>query len=299
MRVAVIDRRLLPLLVLLAIVASGCIPRAKAAAPGGAVRASVERVLLHGGAIELTLEIPIDGSRRRRPVVLGIPGMRPSVLQAGGIWGDYTIQWGRLKDAPTPPTTKSTVGTLVLTSASAAELGRNYLETISRTAWEFIPEIVDHLVQREDVDPKRIALAGASTNGFAALQAASREKRLAAVAVFLACGDYFRFLQDSSMGMAGKPLALDPAYADWIRAQEVIRFPDTLPPTPLLLTARVGDPLIPVACVDTTAQVLADAYLRAGMPERFTYARFEIEGHGYNVDEQRAYEAFLQRWIAP
>lgn len=297
MRAVVPARRLLPLVVVLAVVAAGCIPRARAAPRGGALRASVERVLLHHGAIELTLEIPIDGSHRRRPVVLGMPGMRATVLEAGAIWGDYTIQWTRLKDAPPPPPTHDTVGTFVLTSPSADVLGRNYLETISRTAWEFLPEIVDHLVTRDDVAPDRIALGGASTNGFIALQAASREKRLAAVGVFLACGDYFRFLQDSSMGMAGQPLRLDPAYADWVRTQEVIRFPDTLPPTPLLLTGRVGDPLIPIACVDTTAEVLADAYLRAGVPDHFTFARLQLEGHGYNVDEQRAYEAFLRRWI--
>ncbi|MCW5893178.1 MAG: hypothetical protein KIT14_21905 [bacterium] len=290
-------RRLLPVLLVLLVVASGCIRGAKAAPAGGALRANVERVLLHDGAIELTLEIPIDGSHRRRPVVLGIPGMRAPVLQAGAIWGDYTIQWTRLKDAPPPAPTEHTVGTFVLTSASAAVLGRKYLETISRTAWEFVPEILDHLTARDDVDPGRIALGGASTNGFAALQAASREKRLAAVGVFLACGDYLTFLQDSSMGMAGKPLALDPAYADWIRTQEVIRFPDALPPTPILLTGRVGDPLIPIGCVDTTAQVLTDAYLRAGVPDRFTFDRFELEGHGYNVDEQNAYDAFLRRWI--
>jgi dienelactone hydrolase len=237
--------------------------------------------------------------KRRRPVVLGLPGMRNPVLAAGAIWGDYRIQWSRLKDAPPPPPTEHTVGNFVLTSASAAELGKRYLEGISRTAWEFLPLILDHLVARPDVDPKRIALGGASTNGFAALQAASREKRFAAVGAFLACGDYFRFLQDSSMGMAGKPLALDPAYADWIRTQEVIRFPDTLPPTPILLTGRVGDPLIPIACVDTTAEVLTDAYLRAGVPGNFRFERFALEGHGYAANEQAAWEAFLRGRVLP
>lgn len=256
-------------------------------------------MLLHDGAIELTLEIPIDGSHRRRPVVLGLPGVRAMVLKAGGIWGDYTIQWARLKDAPPPPPTEHTVGTFVLTSPSAAVLGRSYLEGISRTAWEFVPEILDHLVARDDVDPGRIALGGASTNGFVALQAASRDERFAAVGAFLACGDYLGFLRDSSMGMAGKPLALDPAYAKWVEAQEVVRVPDTLPPTPLLLTGRVGDLLIPIACVDTTAQVLSDAYLRAGVPDRFTFMRLTMEGHGFGPDERGAWEAFLRRFVLP
>ncbi len=261
------------------------------------VRAVVERVLIQGGAIELVLEIPIDGKARRRPVVLGIPGMRNGLLAAGAIYGHYKIQWPLIKDAPPPPPTKNTFGTFVLMSSSPARLGDTYLHTISRTAWDLLPQIVDHLVSRDDVDPKRIAVGGASTNGFAVLQAVSREKRLAAVGVFVACGDYLRFLQDSGMGMQGKPLELEPEYEAWIRTQEVVRFPDTLPPTPILLTGHVGDPLIPITCIDATADVLGPAFARAGVPERFEYHRLDVEGHGFTATDQAAFEAFVRRWV--
>ena len=59
----------------------------------------------------------------------------------------------------------------------------------------------------------RVAITGVSTNGFIALQAVAADQRLHAASVIAACGDYQRFLRYSSMGMAGRPLTLDPDYA--------------------------------------------------------------------------------------
>ena len=128
------------------------------------------------------------------------------------------------------------------------------------------------------------------------LQAAAVEPRLSVVVAAYTCGDYFRFLQDSTMGMEGAPLALDPAYAAWIHRQQPIDHADRLVHAAILLIAGGQDTIIPFSCAESTAKVLEQAYDAAGAPERFRFVRVD-KGHGFDANDQREVMAWLVRWM--
>jgi hypothetical protein len=234
---------------------------------------------------------------RRKPAVISTLGDRSMLLRLGFLVVTYRINTPP-QAPPEPPgaPARAGVGKWALASPSAGTLGRDYLHTIVRIA-DAIPAIVDHLTVVPEVDPGRIGMVGNSTQGFVALLAAARDRRLAAVVALTACGDFHRFLRYSSMGMEGRPLALAPDYERWVRAHEVVRSPQRLVHAAVLLVNRDGDPIIPRACADETARVLAPAYDRAGVAERFRYVVLHGEQHG--LDERDVNEAliWLTRWL--
>jgi hypothetical protein len=258
----------------------------------------VRETQLEGGAVSVHAEIPLEPAGPK-PTVIALLGDSRALLAAGFVVVTYQIQWAALKgEKPPPPPPEGTgVGKWVLAAPSAATIGEGYLRQIAATAREHVPRILDYLATIPEVDAERIGMAGGSTNGFVTLEAAAADRRIRAAVAIAACGDYRTFLRYSSMGMEGKPLALDPGYAAWIRNQEPIAHPDRIVHTALLMRNRVGDPLIPIACADRTARVLEAAYARAGARERLRYDRLDAEGHGLDPDDGRAAVAWFARWL--
>jgi len=256
----------------------------------------VKEARLLNGLVIVRVEIPPapDGAK---PTVIALLGDTHELLRAGFIAVTYTVYWDFLRPpAPTPKAGHS-VGTWVLASPSAEVLGQSYLRDVARNATEVVPAIVEWLTTQPEVDATRLGMVGASTNGFVALQAAAVEPRLRAVVAIAASADYECFLRHSSMGMQGKPLTLAPAYAEWLRAQDVTRMPQRLVHSALLMLNRTGDKLIPFACAEATARALSEAYARAGAPDRFHFVSFDIEGHGIGPQESQATLDWLRRWL--
>jgi hypothetical protein len=259
----------------------------------------VKETRLVNGAVSVHLDIPLSPPGPK-PVVIALIGDRYQLVGAGFVAVTYSIDWSRLKGPPpTPPPAEQTVGKWVLASPSAGMLGETYLRGIAGTASEYVPTIIDWLATVPEVDATRIGMAGGSTNGFVTLQAVAADRRISAAVVISACGDYHRFLRYSSMGMEGKPLDLDPAYDRWIRSQEIIRHPHRLVHAALLMVNHVADELIPISCADETARVLADAYARAGVSDRFRFLRVEQAGHGFRVEENSELIGWFQNWLRP
>ena len=256
-------------------------------------------VQLDGDLITVRLHIP-PAAESRRPTVIFTLGDRSTLLRQGFVVVTYRINRDVLKPEPPPHAPAETAaGKWVLASASAATLGRDYLRNITTIAVDAIPKIVDYLVTVPEVDPARIAFAGNSSNGFIALQATARDRRLVAAVVLAGCGDYHGFLRYSSMGMEGAALRLAPDYERWLRAQEVMRHPRGLVHAAVLMVNRDRDPVIPRACADTTAAALRAAYARAGTPERFRYTVLEGEQHGLDERELEETLVWLDRWLRP
>lgn len=259
----------------------------------------VKETNLVNGAVGVRLDIPLQPAGRK-PAVIALLGDTHPILAAGFVAVTYTVRWNLLRPGqPTPSPAEQPVGKWVLASPTADVLGERYLREIATTADTYVPAVIDWLVTQPEVDPDRIAMTGSSTNGFVALQAVAADRRLVAAVAIAACGDYFRFLQFSEMGMAGKPLHLAPAYADWVRGQEVINHPDRLTHAAVLMMNRASDPLIPISCADETARALSAAYAAAGAPQRFRFTRMEGEGHGMGPAEIDATTAWLREWLTP
>jgi len=255
-----------------------------------------ETYTLAGGTITVET-VTANFIRGPKPAVIGSFGARRTLADAGAVVVSFEYDPKTHPDALAAASEASgAAGAWMLRSESPAVIGRNYLHSIAARA-EALVRVVDLIASRPDVDPTRIAVVGSSTHGFAALQAAVRDHRIGVVVVLLACGDYHAFLRESWLGMKGKPLALDPDYERWIETVELVRHPERLLPTKVLLVGRTGDETIPISCVDATAEALTPVYAGAGYPERFKYIRRDVEGHGVQEAERIDALAFLYRWI--
>ncbi len=299
-------QRLLPCLLALT---WACAPRSApvstpAPAPGPPVterQFQVREVEIENGAITVRLEIPPEPPGPK-PALLGHLNESPAMLWEGAVMVTYRIDWARLKGGPSapPPDAKNPVGKWVLAAPSPGVIGQHYLQQIAATATIVVPRVIDYLETAPEVDARRLAITGASTNGFIALQAIAADSRLTVATVLAACGDYHRFLHYSSMGMAGEPLALEPAYERWLRAQEVINHPRRMVHAALLMVNRAQDPLVPISCADETARVLQRAYAAAGRRDRFRFVRIEdLEGHGAGPRESKENFSWLRTWLLP
>lgn len=249
--------------------------------------------------VSVRVEIPLDPPGPK-PAILVLIGDMRHFTEAGYVTVTYRVNADRRRGAkPTVPPSEHAVGMWVLASPSAGVLGQTYLRKIASTAGEIVPAVLDWLQTFPEVDGSRIGMAGGSTNGFITLQALAADPRLRVAVVIAACGDYHRFLQDSSMGMKGQPLALDPAYEAWLREQEIVARPDRLLGKALLMVNRTQDEMIPISCADETARLLGPAYREAGMAERFRYVRLEASGHGIATAERREAAAWFEKWMSP
>lgn len=245
----------------------------------------------------MRLQIPLQPTDPK-PAVIALLGDVHRLLDAGFVAASYTVRANRGATArPTPAPGATAVGKWVLASPSEAVLGEQYLRDISATADAYVPMVVDWLAAQPEVDATRLGMVGGSTNGFVALRAGAVEPRLRVIVAVAACADYERFLQGSSMGMNGAPLHLGADYATWLRGQEVIRDPGAITHAALLMVNRDGDPLIPIACADETARILAAAYARADASDRFSFLRLQGEGHGFGEAESAAAMAWLEKWL--
>ena len=254
---------------------------------------------IENGAIVVHVEIPLDPPGRK-PTVLVNLNESSALLGEGAVAVTYRVDWSRLPGAPPPPApgVENAAGKWALAAPSSRFVGEQFLRTIAATATLVVPKVLDYLVTLPDVDPARIGITGASTNGFIALEAIAADPRLSVAVAVAACGDYFRFLRYSSMGMDGRPLDLDPTYAAWLRAQQPIAHPRRLVHAALLMVNRVQDPLIPIACADETQRVLAPVYASSGFARRFRYVRIEeAAGHGLGAREDAENRAWLRAWL--
>src|SRR5215468_9986122 len=173
----------------------------------------VREAQIENGAIVVHVEIPPDPPGRK-PAVLANLNESSALLDEGVVAVTYRIDWNRLPGAPPkpPPAAGKAAGKWAL-GGPARLVGEQFLRTIAATATLVVPKVLDYLETLPDVDPTRLAITGASTNGFIALQAIAADRRLSVAVAVAACGDYFRFLHYSSLGMDGRPLDLDPDYA--------------------------------------------------------------------------------------
>lgn len=245
--------------------------------------------------IALEIVIPLD-TPGPKPTLIGLPALGPELFAAGIASLSYRIDWTSREAAPLQMTPfPSGTGRWLLASPSPGRLGERYLRSIAAMADIAIPRIVDYLETLPMIDHDRIAVGGTFTDGFIALQALAHDERLAAAVVVGACGDYHRFLRDSSLGANGGPMTLDPAYDTWLTAQEVVHHPDRVVPAPLLLVNRTDDPAMPIACADETARALTPAYAAAGVPDHFRLLRLDGRSGGLGIDERKAVMDFLAR----
>lgn len=274
-------------------------------APGGP-HDDVQDVALENGFITVRLEVPTSPPGPK-PAVISPIAERDLLLEAGAVVVTYQVHWEKLTGlvpkpapgTPAPDVPKNTVGVWLLASPTPATIGKGYFELIEATARDQISKVIDYLVTVPDVDPQRIGIGGASTNGFKALQLLAFDRRIAAAVVFSTCGDYHCFLERSNLAMNGQPLKLDRRYDTWLRQREPIRHPRRLVHAAILMVNGTDDQAVPYACMERTESVFRRAYEHAGVPERLRTVA--IPGGSHSLDERATQEAIAWwfRWLIP
>ena len=260
--------------------------------PADAPRTAARQVSLEGGLIAVELLAPLEPSGPKAAVV-GPPALGRRVIHAGGVAVSYAIDWSRLGAAPSLDVPENpTAGQPPLAAESAAVLGEPFFHRIAIAANAILPRVLDWLETLPEVDPERIALVGIGEEGFVVLTAAAHDERVAAVAALFACGDFAALLRDSPSGGRGAPLALDPGYAAWLRAESPLADPRRLIPAPVLLASRRDDPLVPASCVESSARALAGTYAPGGAADRVQYLALPAGDDG-----QAAALAWVDHWL--
>ena len=298
-------------------------PPLPASAPADGPHADTTSAVLAGGWIDVSLSVPRTGAGPF-PVVISPIVAEETLLDRGFAVARFHTNWESLRGLPSPATAPpapatagatsaappddgtKTVGKWMLTAPRPGIVGRAYFDVITTEAEKSLPQVVDWLTTRPEIDPDRIAITGSSTSGFVALQAMAADPRIAAGVVRVACGDYFAFLRHSRLGFADDPrwvgedgtLPLDPKYADELRAIQPIDRASRFPPRPLLMLAGSDDTAIPIDCVRRTARRFESAYAADHVPDRFRLVEFQGEGHNLGSESAKETLAWLDRWIA-
>lgn len=273
-----------------------------AAAPAAAVETEVRDVALANGFVSVRLEIPRTPTGPK-PAIIAPVGDREALLAAGAVLASYRVNWDQLAGLvpPRPQANFSPpqpmVGEWLLASPTARLIGQNYLQLVVADGTQYVPLVVDLLADLPEVDAGRIGISGASTAGLIALMTLAHDRRLAAAVIEVACGDFHRFLELSSLAMKGQPLDLDPSYDAWLREHEPIRHPERFVHAALLMLNGTEDPAFPAPCACGTAQVFRDAYMRAGRPERFRAVMFPDQAHNLGREAIAEAMAWWYRWL--
>ena len=289
------DRLLVTLLVVAVVPACGWRAHVRSTPP---VVGETREAFLRSGFVSVRVELPATPPGPK-PVVISFLDERDAFLAAGLGVVTYRVDWEQVKAAapPPPPPGATTVGVWLLASPTPRTIGQGYLRLIAATA-NIAGSVLDYLTTLPGVDPHRIGIAGSSTYGFVALEAAA-DPRIAAAAVIAACGDYHAFLERSTLAMNGAPLDLDRGYERDLVRQEAVRHPEWLTHAAVLMVNGTSDVAVPEACAENTARVFRAAYADAGAADRFRFVLVEGAGHNDLAARARAESlAWFSRWLA-
>lgn len=299
-------RRFLPLLILpLLVCVTACrrpaptppLPAAATEAPSARPDVTVHHLSLSRGFHTVDVLVPTRFPPPR-PAVVSLLGEEDAMLDAGLAVITFKTHWELLPKPKNPqPQPKNTVGKWLLASPTPRTIGQFYLGVIAANAEKTIPQVLDAVTALPDIDARRLAVAGTSTNGFTVLMALAAEPRLTAGVAIVACGDFHDFLHRSNLAMEGAPLDLDPEYDRWLHEKEPIRYPEKIVHASLLMVNGSDDQSIPASCARETARVFRRAFRKARASRRFRFVM--LAGQGHNIVEPARDEtlAWLRRWL--
>lgn len=188
------------------------------------------------------------------------------------------------------------------------------------TVWD-VMRLIDYLVTRDDVDPRRIGLTGISKGGMETYLAAAVDPRIA-VAVPLIGVQSFRWALDhgawdsrawtlreavvaaAAESKSGVDAAFMKKFYDRVAPGVRAEFdgPAMLPliaPRPLLVINGDSDPRTPAAGVRESVAAAAREYKAQGAPEHLVLQFQPDTGHQVTAEADRAMLAWFERWLKP
>lgn len=164
------------------------------------------------------------------------------------------------------------------------------LNLMGYRAWD-ASRAIDYLISREDVDPKRIAMAGNSGGGMATLQYAATDDRLAAA--FPSCAVASFPAKTRALLMADPEQIL---YGTLARGVDHVELLASFAPKPLLIGSAIQD-YVPIETARETFKEVQRAYLIMGAEASVAMAETDA-GHGLNKELREKAVDWFSRWLS-
>ena len=156
---------------------------------------------------------------------------------------------------------------------------------------------LEYLLSRQEVDPKRVGMTGASGGGYNTWMTTALDERIRVAVPVVGTSEFYEQLS------VCRPL-------DWYRANEHCHFVPGLiryannhelvamaAPRPLLIVAASQDQSFPIAGVRQVAAYARSLYDAYGAPEKFAFFEDSSSGHGYQQKKREAAYGWLLRWL--
>jgi dienelactone hydrolase len=189
------------------------------------------------------------------------------------------------------------------------------------TSWD-VMRLVDYLVTRKDVDPKRIGLSGVSKGGIETYFAAAADPRIAAVVPYIGVQSFKWALENGQwrariatiqdgFNTAAASVGKSPDSADFVREFDArvapgidgqFDGPAMLPliaPRPLLVVNGDSDANTPIAGVRLAVRSAQPAYAAANAADKLQLVIEEDTPHRVNPEAREAGIAWFVRWLQP
>jgi len=189
------------------------------------------------------------------------------------------------------------------------------------TVWD-VRRLVDYLVARDDVDPKRIGLVGISKGGIETYLAAATDQRIAVAVPLIGVQSFAWGLANGAW--AGRIKTFQPAFDAVVETSgstnadpaQVKQFYDrVLPgiyhqfdgpamlsriaPRPLLVINSDADPNTPLPGVLECADRARQVYRAKNASDRFVLSIQTNTGHQVKLESERAAIEWLVKWLKP
>jgi acetyl esterase/lipase len=151
---------------------------------------------------------------------------------------------------------------------------------------------LDFLLDRPDVDPRRVATLGISMGSTMAWWVAALDERVTVTVDICCLTDFHTLLAKKGLGLHGVYYYV-PALLKHFTTSEINAL---IAPRAHLALAGLQDPLTPVEGLDIIDRELQAVYAAGGHPERWRLLRYDV-GHMETAEGRREIVAFLQRFL--
>ncbi len=146
-----------------------------------------------------------------------------------------------------------------------------------------VSEVIDYLAGRDDIDAKRIGVAGKSGGGIISLMAACRDNRIKAVVAWKAGPDFVNVANLRGEGsLISKALNDNAEFRNMIQRDDPIYQYRSIPPKALALIGNYDDPSMPRQAAQELYEKLRPLY--ATYPERLKLKLFKTSRPTHDLE---------------
>ena len=161
--------------------------------------------------------------------------------------------------------------------------------------WESI-RALEVLLARPEVNPRKIAITGASGGGLNTLFTAAIEDRFAcAIPVAYPCAFFQAMHAERDLNWEDGDDVCNqvPQVMSYAEMSDIASL---FIPKPYMILSGSRDPIFPIAGARQIAAAVAHNYALAGVPGHFRFTEFD-EVHGYQLSLRQAAYAWLKHWL--